>query len=79
MSIYLCASLLYNICHVSLRHSLELEERTPNPDHYLPAHITTILKTNVQKFAPYKLRYINTIALIVLVAYAFLVAQNKCL
>jgi hypothetical protein len=42
MSICLCASSLYNICHVSLRHGPELEERTPDPDHYLPAHITTI-------------------------------------
>jgi hypothetical protein len=41
MSIYLCASSLYNICYVSLRHSLELEECTPNLDYYLLAHITT--------------------------------------
>jgi hypothetical protein len=42
MSIYLYASSLYNICHISLRYSPELEECTPDPDHYLPAHITTI-------------------------------------
>jgi hypothetical protein len=42
MSICLCASSLYNICYVSLRHSPELEEYTPDPDHYLLAHITTI-------------------------------------
>ncbi len=43
MSICLCASSLYNIYYVSLCYSLELEECTPDPDHYLPAHITTIL------------------------------------
>jgi hypothetical protein len=43
MSICLYASSLYNICYVSLRHSPELEECTPNPDHYLLAHITIVV------------------------------------
>jgi hypothetical protein len=39
MSIYLCASSLYNIYYVSLYYSLELEEYILNLDHYLLAHI----------------------------------------
>jgi hypothetical protein len=46
ISIYLCASSLYNICYISLCHSLELEEHIPNLDYYLLAHITTIEESN---------------------------------